>query len=279
VTELAAPLHPEVLAMLEAQRAAGAKPRSEMTVEETRAAMAAGRAMQLPPIEIPVRDVTANGVPVRLYGPESAQALLYLHGGRFFSGDLESHDWPLRLLAAAGKRRICAVDYRLAPEHRHPAAVEDAIAAGRWLAGQTDQIIVGGDSAGGYLAALAALVLKPRWQMLIYPMLDPHCDTPSYKDYWQGPWPSGADMHRGWELYGGDPVTAELGHFPKTLLITAGIDSLRDEALAFAAGLRQQNVAVESHHFADMHHGFFTQTKLARSRELIALLGAELARS
>jgi acetyl esterase len=279
VIALAAPLHPEVVAMLEVQRASGAKPRAEMTVEETRAAMLAGRRWQLPPLDISVRDVKANGIPVRLYGPESAQALLYLHGGRFFSGDLESHDWPLRMLAAAGKRRICAVDYRLAPEHRHPAAFEDTLAAGRWLTGQTDQVVIGGDSAGGYLAALAALELKPRWQMLIYPMLDPRCDTASYKEYWQGPWPSGEAMHRGWELYGGAPITADLGKFPKTLLVTAGVDALRDEALAFAAGLRQQDVAVETHHYADMHHGFFSQTKLTRSRELIALLGAELARS
>lgn len=277
--ELAAPLHPEVIAMIEAQRLAGAKPRSAMTVEETRQAMLAGRQWQLdPPPNVPARDAVANGVPVRLYGPESAQALLYLHGGRFFSGDLDSHDWPLRMLAAASKRRICAVDYRLAPEHRHPAALDDTLAAGRWLAGQSDCLVTGGDSAGGYLAALASLELAPRWQMLIYPMLDPRCDTASYREFWQGPWPSGEDMRRGWELYGGTPITAEMGAFPRTLLITAGVDALRDEALAFAAGLRARGVAVEAHHYADMHHGFFTQTRLTRSRELIALLAAELTR-
>lgn len=276
---MSATLHPEVLAMLDAQRQSGAKPRAEMTVEETRAAMLAGRAWQQPPIDIATRDIEANGVPVRLYGPETAKPLLYLHGGRFFSGNLDSHDWPLRLLASTAKRRICAVDYRLAPEHRHPAALDDAIAAGRWLASQSDELAIAGDSAGGYLAALASLHLKPSRQILIYPMLDPRCDTPSYEEFWQGPWPNGEDMHRGWQLYGGDPVTASLGSFPKTILITAGVDPLRDEALNFARDLRANGATVEAHHYPDMHHGFFTQTKLTRSRELISVLAAELARS
>ncbi|MFN0101695.1 MAG: alpha/beta hydrolase fold domain-containing protein [Bryobacteraceae bacterium] len=176
------------------------------------------------------------------------------------------------------KRRICAVDYRLAPEHRHPAALEDALTAGRWLGGEVDRLVIGGDSAGGYLAALAALELAPRRQMLIYPMLDPRCATESHREFRQGPWPSGEDMRRGWELYGGTPVTAKLGAFPATLLITAGVDPLRDEALDFAAGLRARGVSVEAHHYADMHHGFFTQTRLTRSRELMAQLAAALAR-
>ncbi len=264
--------------MLEAQRAAGAKPRSEMTVEETRTAMLAGRKWQLdPPPGVPVRDAVAGGVPVRLYGAESAQALLFLHGGRFFSGDLESHDWPLRMLAAQSQCRICAVDYRLAPEYVHPAAVEDAISAGRWFAGQVDRMLLGGDSAGGYLAAMAALALAPRRQLLIYPMLDPECRAASYKEFWQGPWPSGEDMRRGWELYGGTPVTADSGPFPATLLITAGVDALRDEALEFGRGLRERGVEVEAHHYADMHHGFFTQTRLTRSRELLSLLARAIA--
>lgn len=276
--QLTSPLHPEVVAMIEAQRLAGARPRSELTVEETREVMRAGRKWQLPPVDCPVRDAVANGVPVRLYGPESAHALLYAHGGRFFSGDLESHDWPLRLLAHAAGRRVCAVAYRLAPEHRHPAAVDDVLAAGRWLAGQTDQLITGGDSAGGYLAALASLALRPSWQLLIYPMLDPGCASASYREFWQGPWPSGEDMQRGWELYGGAAVTAGSGSFPRTLLITAGTDPLRDEALDFADGLRRNGTPVEAHHYADMPHGFFTQTMLSRSRELIALIASELAR-
>jgi acetyl esterase len=266
--------------MLEAQRKTGARPRSEWTVEETRAAMRAGRSAQLPPpAGVPVRDAIAGGVPVRLYGAESAQALLFAHGGRFFSGDLDSHDWPLRLLASLAPVRICAVDYRLAPEHPHPAALDDVVSAGRWLAAEVDAIITGGDSAGGYLAAMASLALHPQRQLLIYPMLDPACDTDSYREYWQGPWPAGEDMQRGWQLYRGPAARAAAGPFPPTLLVTAGLDPLRDEALSFAAGLRAAAVPVTTHHFADMPHGFFTQTRLVRSRELIALLGKWLSQS
>ena len=271
--ELAGPLHPEVLAMLDAARRAGARPRSEWTVEETRAAMRAGRAWQTePPAGVAVRDLDADGVPVRLYGSETApRALLYLHGGRFFSGDLESHDWPLRQLAHDSGCLICAVDYRLAPEFRHPAALEDAISAGKWLAGRTSELWIGGDSAGGYLAALASRELRPRGQILIYPMLDPACATPSYREFWHGPWPAGEDMRRGWDLYGGEAVAAT-GDFPPTILITAGTDPLRDEAIALAGGLRALGIEVVDRHFPDMHHGFFTQTKLVRSRELLAFL-------
>lgn len=239
--------------------------------------MLVGRRWQLEPPSIEAFDADADGVPVRVYGPASETVLLYLHGGRFFSGGLESHDWPLRTLAVESGCRICAVDYRLAPEHRHPAALEDAIAAGQWLVGsQTQRLVIGGDSAGGYLAALASIALKPERQILIYPMLDPGCATESYHEYWQGPWPSGEDMKRGWDLYGGTPVMSDLGTFPPTLLITAGIDSLRDEAFAFADGLRANGVTVDAHHYADMHHGFFTQTRLTRSRELITLIAAAL---
>jgi len=270
-------LHPEVLALLEEQRASGSKPRSEMTVEETRQAMLAACRSQLPVnTNIPVRDAIANGVPIRLYGPESAQALLFMHGGRFFSGNLETHDAPLRMLAVATNRRICAVDYRLAPEHRHPAALDDALAAGRWLTSQTDKLVIGGDSAGGYLAAQAALELSPKLQMLIYPMLDPACDSESHREFRHGPWPNGDDMRRGWELYGGKLINAETGNPPPTLLITAGADPLLDEALHYANQLKSRNIPVESHHFPDMPHGFFTQTKLTRSRELLAILAAVL---
>jgi len=271
-------LHPEVLEMLETQRRNGARPRSSLTVEETRAAMIAGREWQAEPPPVPVRDADANGVPVRLYGTDSPRALLFLHGGRFFSGNLDSHDWPLRTLAAAANCCICAVDYRLAPEHRHPAAAEDAIAAGRWLAAQADELFIGGDSAGGYLASVSSLALRPARQLLIYPMLDPSCSSASYREFWQGPWPSGEDMHRGWQLYGGEPVDGMIGNYPPTFLATAGVDPLRDEALSFAAALTERGIPVEHHHFADMPHGFFTQTRLSRSQELITLLAAQLLR-
>lgn len=267
--------------MIAAQRAAGGKLRSAMTVEETRNAMRLGRAWQEPPPEVPVRDAVAAGVPVRLYGPESAQVLLFLHGGRFFSGDLETHDWPLRQLAGASGRRICAVDYRLAPEHPYPAALEDTLTAGRWLRSEADQLFVGGDSAGGYLAARACVPMAAARQLLIYPMLDPACDSASYREFHRGPWPSGEDMKRGWDLFGANApaVTARDVVFPPTLLVTAGVDPLRDEATGFAESLRERGVQVKLYDFPDMAHGFFTQTKLVRSRELMQRLALWLSRS
>lgn len=272
-------LHPEVVRLLEAQRQSGARPRSALTIEETRAAMRAGRSWQQPPPPgVPVRDSLAGTIPVRLYGRSDAPVgLLYLHGGRFFSGDLESHDWPLQTLAAAVPDcLICAVDYRLAPVFRHPAAVEDAISTGAWLAPQVSTLLLAGDSAGGYLAAMAALALRPAHQFLVYPMLDPRCDTPSYRTFFTGPWPSGEDMKRGWDLYGGEPLTGVEGAFPPTFLAVAGVDALRDEALLFAAALERRSIPVETVDFSDMHHGFFTQTVLTRSRELITLLASRI---
>lgn len=121
-----------------------------------------------------------------------------------------------------------------------------------------------GDSAGGYLAARVAGDAK--LAVLVYPMLDATCLSQSYKDFWQSPLPNGFDMHRGWQLWAGEPPVPVVD--TQTLLITAGHDALLDEALALRAD--------EHVHFADMHHGFFTQTKLARSRELIALIAARL---
>lgn len=244
--------------MLAAQ--VGGKSRAEMDVAETREAMRAGRRWQQEPASVVSEDAEVEGVRVRFYGAASPVTVLYFHGGRFFSGDLESHDWPLRDLAAQSGARICAVDYRLAPECPYPAAVDDALAVRNAL----KPAVVAGDSAGGYLAARAADGAK--LAVLIYPMLDAACSSQSYKDFWQSPLPNGFDMHRGWQLWAGEPPFPVVG--ADTLLITAGHDALLDEALTLRAA--------EHVHYADMHHGFFTQTKLARSRELTALIAARL---
>ncbi|MBM3785941.1 MAG: alpha/beta hydrolase, partial [Acidobacteria bacterium] len=253
-------LHPEVLAMLEASK--GARSRAAMSVAETRNAMLAGRAWQEAAPDIPSRDGTVAGVPVRWYGPAVGPSVVFAHGGRFFSGDLETHDAPLRMLQARTGWRFCAVDYRLAPEHPYPAAVDDVLA----VAGEIQPDVVMGDSAGGYLAARAAHLARAA--VLIYPMLDPACVSESYRTYWDGPWPNGWDMRRGWRLWGpAEPIDAPLA--VPALVVTAGVDPLIDEGTAFAG---------EHLHFADMHHGFFTQTKLTRSRELIAALAGWLLR-
>ena len=257
---------------------AGAKPRAEMTIAETRAAMRGARRFQRAVAgALVVEDASANGVPVRLYGGPSAGALLYFHGGRFLSGDLDTHDLFCRELALLSGCGVCAVDYRLAPEHPFPAAFDDGLAAAGWLAERTDWMAVGGDSAGGALAAgLATAVPGWRWQMLFYPMLD----AMSHQAVPPGPWPNAGDMERGWAAYAdgqrSNPrvsplLTEDFALFPPTYLVTAEVDPLREENLAFAAKLRSAGVRLEHHDYADMVHGFALMTgEFARARDAVS---------
>lgn len=274
-------LEPEAEAYLAKLAKLGAKPRHEMTIAETRQAMVAARRwqrMRLEPVHVVDAEVPATErsapLPVRLYNPPSNHAVLYLHGGRFFSGNLDSHDLVLRDLALESGCHICAVDYRLAPEAPFPAALEDAVRAARWLDISVDRMVVVGDSAGGNLAAALTVCGEAPpicAQVLLYPMLDATCGSASYQTFAHGPWPSGEDMRRGWAYYLPEATDREdprispffaphYSHFPATHLLTAGVDPLRDEAFQFAHNLREAGVAVEHLHEAGMMHGFFTVT-------------------
>lgn len=246
-----------------------------MTIAETRSAMLSARRHQRAFEEpVQVTDAWAHGVPVRLYGEASGGALLYFHGGRFLSGDLETHDLFCREMAVRSGCRICAVDYRLAPGHRFPAAYEDALAAADWLRGETDRVAVGGDSAGGALAAAIA-VTGFAWQMLFYPMLD----ATSGQAVPEGPWPTAADMRRGWQAYASgeerNPLVSPLfvpdyGKFPPTYLVTAEVDPLREENFAFLNRLRSAGVKVEHHDYPGMVHGFALMTGVfSQAREAV----------
>ena len=154
------PLDPEVAALLNRQK--NLPPRSSLTIAETREMMRRANALAGEPPALPrVDDILLPGrLAARQYWPttEDGQPLvLYFHGGRFFSGDLESHDTLCRLLALAAGCRVVAVDYRLAPEHRFPAAAEDACRAVEWALKQGVPVGLMGDSAGANLAAVAAL--------------------------------------------------------------------------------------------------------------------------
>ena len=265
---------------------AGAKPRAEITIAETRAAMRGARRFQRVVAEdLLVEDSSADGVPVRLYGGPSVGALLYFHGGRFLSGDLDTHDLFCRELAWLSGCRVCAVDYRLAPEHPFPAAFDDGVAAAGWLAERVEWMAVGGDSAGGALAAglaISGAVPALGWQMLFYPMLD----ATSRQAVPAGPWPNAEDMQRGWEAYADqqrtDPRVSPLfatdfGLFPATYLVTAEVDPLREENLAFADKLRLAGVELEHHDYAGMVHGFALMTgEFAQAREAVASAAAAL---
>lgn len=269
------PLDPEIAAYLERQK--DQPPRASLDIAGTRdmlrrAAALAGTAPALARIE----DVVLPGaLRARQYWPVPGTGLpvvVYFHGGRFFSGDLESHDTVCRVLALSAGCRLLAVDYRLAPEHRFPAAVEDARTAVEWAMREGTAVGVAGDSAGANLAAGAALEQRGaalRCQLLIYPMLDPTCSSSSFEEFGEGYGPGAADMRRGWSEYlpegtgPGDPpaspTSAEsvCGVAP-AFVLTAEYDTLRDEGEAYARKLVQSGNIVQVRRYLGMIHGFFT---------------------
>ncbi len=236
---------------------------------------------------IPKQD--GAGLRIRVYTPPGRRndtprrlpVLVYLHGGGWAAGSLETHDPFCRLLAPLAGISIVAVDYRLAPEHRHPAALDDAEAALRWTAEHAEDwgadrklLALGGDSAGGHLAA----VLAVRWLiaraepalralLLLYPVTDhPSGHHGSYAENATGYGLEADTMRWYWGLYApyanpNDPAISPLRgpvfpELPPTLVATAQYDVLRDEGIAYAGKLKNSGVAVTHLHAPDMHHDF-----------------------
>ena len=230
---------------------------------------------------------------VRVYHPQPGARLpltVFLHGGGFVSLGLESHDNLCRRLALQASTVVVAVDYRLAPEHRFPAAVDDACAAVRWLHAQADsigadpaRIAVAGDSAGGNLAAVVAQQLRgpgePRLchQLLLYPVIDSACDSASYREFGDGAMLSAGMMRWFWSQYLShaqdclDPRAsplrqADLCAVPAATVITAECDPLRDEGEAYAQALSAAGVAVNQRRWPGQFHGFISlQGQLAEA--------------
>jgi acetyl esterase len=189
-----------------------------------------------------------------------------MHGGRFIGGSLNSHDSLCRALAAKSGCTVVAVDYRLAPEHRFPAAIEDCHAVANAL---TDPLVICGDSAGGNLAAAVTLQARARFlaQVLIYPMLDASCSLESHVSCASGYGPGSDDMKRGWREYA--PTTGlrtpllsplwekNLSDLPPALILSAEYDSLRDEAEEFVRRLTNAGVEVTLTRYEGAIHGFF----------------------
>jgi acetyl esterase/lipase len=227
-------------------------------------------------------------IPVRLYYPRGQSpcgAAMFFHGGGWVLGNLDSHDPTCRALAAGSGALIIAVDYRLAPEHKFPAAADDSYAATQWagenaatLGYPAGRLAVCGDSAGGNLAAVAALMARDRggpalrYQLLIYPAFDPAMEAPSHREFAQDGYVlSSADMAWFWNHYlrnaqdGSNPYVnparvSDLSRLPPALVITAGFDPLRDEGEAYAESLRKAGVPVTARRFEGLTHGFFNMT-------------------
>jgi acetyl esterase/lipase len=237
-----------------------------------------------------VRDLSipldGHVVSARLYHPASRTRdalLVWLHGGGWVVGDLDDADVDSRALAAASGLSVLSVDYRLAPENPYPAGLDDACRAAAWAARTPQQLdlepefflAVGGDSAGGNLAAAVALRARdegePRinFQLLVYPVTDHDLDLPSYEAFGEGYWQTTEEMAWYWDHYladtglRSDPLASPLrasSHrgLPPALVITAEFDPLRDEGEAYAEKLRAADVPVKLTRYEGMIHGFFS---------------------
>ncbi len=219
-----------------------------------------------PRVELPIVEDLATPVPSRLYAEHpDTPILVWFHGGRMISGDLDTHDALCRHLAARSSWQVLSVNYRMAPEHPWPAAEEDAMAAVSWARERASRVAVGGDSAGAWLAVTTAHLSAA--MVLAYPMLDAEQLEPSNREFENGPGMTTADVRMGYELW--RPQTRypahDFGSLPPAYVMTSGFDPLRDEGLVFAEHLRRDGKSVVHSHYADQLHGFLTYPALFRA--------------
>jgi acetyl esterase len=291
------PVDAKVQAILDAAKAQGGKPLELQTPEEARAARAEmmRRFVPMPEyagVQMEQRTIFAGGreMAVRVYRPEGSRGTLpvvvYFHGGGFVMGTLETHDPYCRGLTTEAGVMVVSVDYRLAPEHKFPAGVEDCFAATEWvlahveeLGGDGQRVFVAGDSAGATMATVAALLLRDKivkdkgvktlaGQILLYPVTQ-YCDPPtvSYVEMAQGYGLTRKGMEWLWGQYLNDPSEAKdfraaplmaesLAGLPRAFVVTAEYDVLRDEGQAYARRMEAEGVDV-THVFAEgMNHAF-----------------------
>jgi acetyl esterase len=282
-------LLPEIQAQLDQMAASGRPPLQQRSVAQARAfhvqdaAALNGPAGPVASVQDRMVPGPAGELPVRIYAPEGEPPfpiVVWFHGGGWVVGTLDSYDPLCRALAAAVPAVVVSVDYRLAPEHRWPAAVEDAYAATMWasrhaaeLGGAQHRLAVAGDSAGGNLAAVVALGARDRggpaiaFQLLVCPALDVAGDTGSWREFAEGLDLTAAGMRWYWDHYLGEadgaapdasPARAAfLGGLPPALVIVASHDILRDEGEAYAARRADAGVAAAATRIPGVVHGFF----------------------
>jgi acetyl esterase len=288
------PLDPQAQRVVDALVALNLKPTEQSTPEEARESIRS-RTDALGPVEdvAAVADhrvpVAGGEITVRMYSPGGSgphPVLVYYHGGGWVIGDLYTHDGLCRSLANAARCAVLSVDYRLAPEFKYPVAAEDSYAGLRWAVGNAarldidrHRVAVGGDSAGGNLATVVALMARERGgpalvhQTLIYPVTDHGLDTPSYLENATGYVLTREGMRWFWGHYlaresqGREPYASplrapSLAGLPPALVITAECDPLRDEGEAYAARLRDAGVPVTLTRYAGMFHGFVRMTRI-----------------
>jgi acetyl esterase len=300
-------LDPDAAAVSKAFQEAGRPPYESVSPVEARELYLKGRLVTNPeppelksvqPLEIPS---PAGIIPARIYTPLRlrqngglAPALVFFHGGGWVIGDLDSHDVVCRKLADDGQLVVIAVDYRLAPEHKFPAAIDDAIAATKWIALNARQLgidaarlSVGGDSAGGNLATVVAIDARDRdgpaiaGQVLIYPATDFAMTHPSHNEpetsillthsvirWFRDHYLNGAADVHDWRA---SPARARtLTGLPPAYVLTVGADPLRDEGDEYAQRLKEAGVAVTHRTFPGQFHGFFTMGKLLQQANVAA---------
>lgn len=310
-------IHPDAAKVVELIIASGRPPYPTIGHVAAREIFVASRAI-LQPDPSPVaeiRDLAAAGpagdIPLRLYrgqGTDTSKpqpALVYYHGGGWVLGNLDSHDGVCRDIANAAGCTVIAVDYRLAPEAKFPAAAADAIAAVQWvhdnaadLGIDRARLAVGGDSAGGNLSAVVALHArdnggpKLKLQVLIYPSADMSSVYPSYEEFAEQLPLTRTTMDWFVDLYLGSrekdakdwrasPLHAEsLAGLPAAFIITAAMDPLRDEGEAFARALLKAGVPVEVKRFDGQIHGFLTMGRIIKDAQTaVADIATELRKA
>ena len=285
-------LDPQARALLDAAKASGAPEMWELTPDQARAEYL--RRTERVRADVDIYRVEDRQIPgpvqpikVRIYTPQASQeqaslpVLVWYHGGGFVIGDLDSHDSACRALANQTECLVVAVDYRLAPEHKFPGAVEDCEAALHWVAahatelgGDPGRIAGGGDSAGGNLAAVVALLAREKggpklcFQLLIYPCVAPEPETPSHHQFAEGylltrktiTWFFKQYLRSSKDTL--DPRYApleekDLSSLPPSLVIVAGFDPLRDEGVDYAKALIDAGNKVTLSNYEGMIHGFY----------------------
>jgi acetyl esterase len=310
------PLDPDAQRVLDLIRESGRPPYETLEPAAARELYRKGRTVlqpEPPPVAL-VRDLNAptphGAVPLRLYRGAGTKdgaalpALVFLHGGGWVFGDLDTHDGPCRMLANAARCVVVSVDYRLAPEHKFPAAFDDSVAATAWIADNAaalgidpTRLAVGGDSAGGNLAAAVCLWARERgapklcFQLLVYPALDMGMTADSHRVHTHGLPLTHATAAWFRDLYlrqvddqadwRASPLrAADVGGLPPAYVLTAGYDPLCSEGELFAQRLRAAGGAVTHRHLPDQIHGFMTMGRIiAAALPAIDDAGAVLARA